>query len=794
MRPETVFRSSTYLSLALACLCLGYAEFPFLPEIVWFGAATTVLLFVAFLTEGRWSLSIPAANRLALVIAAGAAVWVVYHVAQGTDSWLKTTPWPAAGLPYLGPILLLLMAALVFRPKRSVEIWWLHGMGLMAVALGSSMADDSVFGLLLVVYVACALWSLAMFCLHREQFSAGSRQQAVGGNLASFSANLPTAHGLLPAVPWRWLGLGKAGRWTAVVLVIGILLFLCTPRHARTPWQLAIARTTSMQTGLPGAIVDLNRVGVVEVDEAPAFEVFAMDAHRQPKLDLDPQQRWRGMDAVFNEYYKGRWKATPPRPGRFDENLDSALRNRGNNLPDLGEGQFFLTFRLNFQEARQVYLAEPLLLRRGQPVPVVSIDDNDNPVPWQRTQGGGIHPAMPPVGGILHYQQVIRPLLEPGLSYPFDTDGIGSFDDHRKVDVPGIASWTQELLDRLVVEGTLAATDVDRDAGDPNWLHPRNHKNVARVLEAHLAHSNEFHYTLDLKRQDSSIDPTEDFLRNVKRGHCHRFATALALMLRTLGIPTRLIVGFRGCESQGDGNYVVRHSHAHAWVQAIIRREREGRETFHWLTLDPTPGQEAQPGSDTAGMNWWATFSSNTQKLWRSYVTEYNADQQSAAAAELWERLASATIANSVRDMASVLKGGLWGWPAYGVGLFGVGAVCLAGLWLVRRTRNGGGAKAARAAPVIAFYARLLKVLERRRGLRPLPPQTPREFAEAASTTLRTTLQTASLAFIPEKVVQLYYGVRYGDQRLTEPDRAAIEAGITHLDRVLAACPRPAGG
>src|SRR5262249_41715913 len=156
-------------------------------------------------------------------------------------------------LPYLGPILMLLIAALVFRPKRSAEIWWLQGMGLMAVALGSSMADDSVFGLLLVVYVVGALWSLAMFCWYREQVPADNRPSAVDSSFHSSSRTLPTADCRLPAVPWRWLGLGKAGRWTPVVLVVGILFFLCTPRHARTPWQLALsARTTSMQTGLPG--------------------------------------------------------------------------------------------------------------------------------------------------------------------------------------------------------------------------------------------------------------------------------------------------------------------------------------------------------------------------------------------------------------------------------------------------------------------------------------------------------------------------------------------------------------
>src|SRR5262249_41167424 len=152
---------------------LGYAEFPFLPEIGWFGAATSVLLIVAFLAEGRWSLSVLAANLLGLAIAVGGGAWVIYHVARGTDSWLATTPWPAAFLPYVGPLVMLLITALVWRPKRPAEIWWLHGLGLMAVALASTMADEAVFGILILAYVACGVWSLALFWLCREHGPVG---------------------------------------------------------------------------------------------------------------------------------------------------------------------------------------------------------------------------------------------------------------------------------------------------------------------------------------------------------------------------------------------------------------------------------------------------------------------------------------------------------------------------------------------------------------------------------------------------------------------------------------------
>ena len=72
-------------------------------------------------------------------------------------------------------------------------------------------------------------------------------------------------------------------------------------------------------------------------------------------------------------------------------------------------------------------------------------------------------------------------------------------------------------------------------------LDPDDSEAVARALTEYLAASGEFTYTLDLTRQDRSIDPILDFLFHVKQGHCERYATALALMLRSVGIPARVV-------------------------------------------------------------------------------------------------------------------------------------------------------------------------------------------------------------------------------------------------------------
>src|SRR5262249_35252233 len=104
------------------------------------------------------------------------------------------------------------------------------------------------------------------------------------------------------------------------------------------------------------------------------------------------------------------------------------------------------------------------------------------------------------------------------------------------------------------------------------FVRPEAHAKVARLLTDYLSKSNEYKYSLQRPRKNHALDPTEDFLVNVKEGHCERFATALALMLRSCGIPTRLVVGFRGRVPLGAGHSVLPQSHSHPWVETMMVR------------------------------------------------------------------------------------------------------------------------------------------------------------------------------------------------------------------------------
>src|SRR5262249_28057633 len=112
-------------------------------------------------------------------------------------------------------------------------------------------------------------------------------------------------------------------------------------------------------------------------------------------------------------------------------------------------------------------------------------------------------------------------------------------------------------------------------------------------------------------------------------------ATALALMLRTQGIPTRIVLGFRGSETDGDGIYDIRQSNAHSWVEALVRRRTGAQTTWHWITLDPTPTTEETESSAGTFANWWLYARESFATFYKNFIVEYDADQQDRARTSL---------------------------------------------------------------------------------------------------------------------------------------------------------------
>ena len=106
------------------------------------------------------------------------------------------------------------------------------------------------------------------------------------------------------------------------------------------------------------------------------------------------------------------------------------------------------------------------------------------------------------------------------------------------------------------------------------------------ALEAIMGELARYPYSLE-DRREGHVDPVLEFLQKHEGGHCELFASAMALLARSLGIPTRIAVGYRVDETNAiTGVSVVRDRNAHTWVEAFI----EGR----WQSFDPTPPSELQ--------------------------------------------------------------------------------------------------------------------------------------------------------------------------------------------------------
>jgi len=111
---------------------------------------------------------------------------------------------------------------------------------------------------------------------------------------------------------------------------------------------------------------------------------------------------------------------------------------------------------------------------------------------------------------------------------------------------------------------------------------PRTPYDQARAIEQYLIYDGGFTYNLDVsyRRADKAI---EEFLGDGKQGFCTQFSTSMALLLREMGVPSRVVYGATTGEDMGSGEYLVRGSNMHTWVEAYF-------PGVGWYPFNPTPG------------------------------------------------------------------------------------------------------------------------------------------------------------------------------------------------------------
>jgi hypothetical protein len=338
----------------------------------------------------------------------------------------------------------------------------------------------------------------------------------------------------------------------------------------------------------------------------------------------------------------------------------------------------------------------------------------------------------------------------------------------------------------------------------------------ALALERHFLSSNLYKYSLDMaKTRNRRVDPIVDFLENHRMGHCEYFAGALALMLRSQGIPARLVIGYHGGEYNGVGGYyIVRQLHAHAWVEAFIPQtdipdqavaSQEDRGHGAWLRLDPTPSGGG--GLQNQRAQWIQTLAQvydYFQVLWDDYVLGLNSSRQ--------QQSIYAPLRYAFQSVAYVLFGeelwqARWSW------LKRQGHSIISGRWitwqsvvllsilaplmyierkplrailvpcfrvLMRRSRRSRWTR-----PGEHIYDRLEKTLARR-GFRREPQQTHREFAVAVGGQLAEGAHSVHVAGVPRHIADAFYRIRFGGQLLEDDEVDRLESSLSELEKALA--------
>lgn len=320
--------------------------------------------------------------------------------------------------------------------------------------------------------------------------------------------------------------------------------------------------------------LELGDVGRIAQDQTPAFRA-SIEGPRMPGLVY-----WRG--SVMTVFDGRKWLR-----GRHVHTIDLEKSNQHfrlerNDRPD----DFFVSVILDD-------LTSPYVFHTGEPVEVT----------------GAMRAVRYRFGGTLmqeSYPQPVKAYRVRARNTPtvvYNGPGLDAF-----LVLP-------PKLDPRVVE--LAREWAGNPADGP--------RAVADRITAKLREG--YKYTLE-RPTPKSDDPLVDFLFENRSGHCEYFATATAVMMRIVGIPTRLVGGY----SQGERNeienfYLVRQSNAHAWVEAYTGDGDQG-----WFVVDATPIASLNLDRlERSYMEYAAQLIDALRWRWQRYIIDFSAADQEKA-------------------------------------------------------------------------------------------------------------------------------------------------------------------
>jgi len=799
----------------LAVILWGLGRFNIILPLGMAGAAV-LSVWLTDVTR-RFSLNGTAINVALILIMAGS----IWRLAQ--SHWL-------ADLIVMCDAFVCVQMVLVFE-KKSRRTWWdLLSLSLFQVLLSTLLDQGPLFAVILLAYVFFGLCALALLLLCKEQIDceqASHEDPASGAKGSAGSAGRSLARLALVAPATLTLGplalflryretertksggsrsAGTAGGGSRRWPLLNQRAVLCGPADCaiesvevdRGFWY-RMARLALATTALSMAVFYATpRFGGIDVDLANLGHVFcqgrwsdyrrSVGFTRQVRLgeigsltedpsevlqiqfaDCSTDQRYpvkgglyvRG--AIMTQYRNGRWNHR-----RYGSR--ARIKRLRSDETASARGLVRQKITLYSTERDELFCVWPFLfLHNGQPV-------------WFERGS-----------------ELLRCRFDPGqIAFSFDLATTAFIDglqvdltpSENAVDQQALSQCSRETLsglaelaDRWMIESGVPADDPIK---------------CARVLETNLLESDRFSYSLDAPPRDESLDPIEDFVINHPQGNCEHFATALALMLRSQGIPARLVVGYKSGEySYISQAYRVRHANAHAWVEAYIPPDDLPRDVPQhafsdwsnggWLRLDPTPS-----GSAGAAMAYLLERGSWFQWLrfaWTDHVLRMSsARQREAFFAPLseWTKTAYGLSLDPFfwrYAFGRFTRGGGLLLMVVSVGLLLACFKFRPSFFTLSLTRaDARGGKSGNDARQIAFYRRLETLLSRHGLTRPAS-QTQREFARESGTTIAASTGKVEIADLPLTIVEAFYQVRFGGTSLAGDHAAAIDRALEQIKR-----------
>jgi transglutaminase-like putative cysteine protease len=362
---------------------------------------------------------------------------------------------------------------------------------------------------------------------------------------------------------------GAAAFGVLILVAVLVLLAGLTTRHVprgALPAVVALALAALVATGssavAKGGLVSWQRWDPYNTPQRPVSVSFVWNANysgirfprkRTTVLEVKALRRslyWRA--AVLDSFAGDRWLESPPL------HADALMPGKT---------------KLLRQQVRVLALAETRLVGASVPVrfdagdaPIVSHVPGLAQLPSGLTRGfryTAWSEAPAPTAAELARSRPVYPLelTEPGTFLDVQGATMAPFGQARRAGPERYAPLRQ------------AALAVAGDARTPYA--------AVAALESWFLTGGGFVYTN--RPPLDALPPLVSFVTRTRAGYCQHFAGAMALMLRYLGVPARVAVGFSsGRYDHKQGLWRVTDHDAHAWVEAWFRG-------YGWLPFDPTP-------------------------------------------------------------------------------------------------------------------------------------------------------------------------------------------------------------